>query len=389
MRRFRNLLPALVSALLMAGPTIAAAADAPAAVASIKPIHSLLAGVMEGVGRPRLLVKGGASPHTYSLRPSEAQVLAEADFVVWVGEFLESFLTRPIQALAADAHVLELMRAEGVALLPVRTGGVWDAHDHHDEDAGDAHGHDEDAGDAHGHDEDAGDAHGHDEDAGDAHGHDEDAGDGHGHDEDAHGHDEDAGDAHGHDEDAGDEHVRREDGHEHHEDELDNHLWLDPVNAAAIVDAMAEALSLLDPGRAGIYRGNAATVQARLRALDAEIGEALAPVSDRGFVVFHDAWQYFGNRYGLREVGSVTVSPDQAPGASRLAEIRERLIDAKAECVFAEPQFESGLVRTLVAGTGAGTGVLDPLGAAIDDGPDLYFTLMRANAAAIRACFGR
>ena len=352
MRRFRNLLPTFVFALLMAGPTIAAAADAPAAVASIKPIHSLLAGVMEGVGRPHLLVKGGASPHTYSLRPSEAQVLEEADLVVWVGEFLESFLIRPIQALAADAHVLELMQAEGVALLPVRTGGVWDAHGHHDEDAGDAHGHDEDAGDAHGHDEDA-------------------------------------GDAHGHDEDAGDEHVRHEDGHEHHEDELDNHLWLDPVNAAAIVDAMAEALSLLDPGRAGIYRGNAATVQARLRALDAEIGEALAPVSDRGFVVFHDAWQYFGNRYGLREVGSVTVSPDQAPGASRLAEIRERLIDAKAECVFAEPQFESGLVRTLVADTGAGTGVLDPLGAAIDDGPDLYFTLMRANAAAIRACFGR
>ena len=339
MRRFRNLLPTLVFTLLMAGPTIAAAADAPAAVASIKPIHSLLAGVMEGVGRPHLLVKGGASPHTYSLRPSEAQVLEEADFVVRVGEFLESFLTRPIRALAADAHVLELMRAEGVALLPVRTGGVWDAHDHHDEDDGDGHGHDEDA--------------------------------------------------HGHGEDTGNEHVRREDGHEHHEGELDNHLWLDPVNAAAIVDAMAEALSLLDPGRAGIYRGNAATVQARLRDLDAEIGEALAPVSDRGFVVFHDAWQYFGKRYGLREVGSVTVSPEQAPGASRLAGIRERLIDAKAECVFAEPQFESGLVRTLVAGTGAGTGVLDPLGAAIDDGPDLYFTLMRANAAAFRACFGR
>ena len=341
MHRFRNLLPTLVFALFMGGPTIAAAADAPAAVASIKPIHSLLAGVMEGVGRPHLLVEGGASPHTYSLRPSDAQVLAEADFVVWVGEFLESFLIQPIQALTADAHVLELMRIEGVALLPVRKGGVWDAHDH-DEHTGDAHGHDEDAGDAHGHDEDAGDGH-----------------------------------------------VQREDGHEHHEDELDAHLWLDPVNATAIVDAMAEALSLLDPERAGIYRGNAATVQARLHALDAEIGEALAPVSDRGVVVFHDAWQYFGNRYGLREVGSVTVSPDQAPGASRLAEIRKRLIDAEAECVFAEPQFEPGLVRTLVDGTGAGTGVLDPLGAALVDGPDLYFTLMRANAAALRACFGR
>ena len=323
MRRFRNLLPALVSALLMAGPTIAAAADAPAAVASIKPIHSLLAGVMEGVGRPLLLVKGGASPHTYSLRPSDARVLAEADFVVWVGEFLESFLTRPIRALADDAHLLELMRIEGVALLPVRKGGVWDAH----------------------------------------------------------GHGENAGDEH--------EHARRENGHEHHEGGFDTHMWLDPVNAAAIVDAMAEALSLLDPGRAGIYRGNAAAVQVRLRALDAEIGEALASVADRGFVVFHDGWQYFSSRYGLRAIGSVTVSPDQAPGAARLAGIQRRFIDAKAECVFVEPQFESGLVRILVAGTGAGTGVLDPLGTAIDDGPDLYFTLMRANAAAFRACFGQ
>ena len=94
-------------------------------------------------------------------------------------------------------------------------------------------------------------------------------------------------------------------------------------------------------------------------------------------------------RYGLRAAGSVTVSPDQSPGAARIAEIREKLTELEAECVFAEPQFEPRLVRTLVAGTDAATGTLDPLGAGIEDGPDLYFTLMRQNAATFRACFER
>ena len=105
--------------------------------------------------------------------------------------------------------------------------------------------------------------------------------------------------------------------------------------------------------------------------------------------MFHDAWQYLDTRYGLRAVGSVTVNPEHAPGAARLAEIRERIVDARATCVFAEPQFEPRLVVTLVEGTDAQTGTLDPLGAALESGPDLYFDLMRTNAAAFRACFGQ
>ena len=353
----------LGTVLLAAAPAItaSAAADAPVAVASIKPIHSLLAGVMEGAGSPTLLVRGNASPHTWSLRPSEARTLQEADLVVWVGEDLESFLARPLRSLAGDAYVLELSRAEGITLLPVREGGVWDGHAHHDE-----HGEGEDE-DAH-HDEHGEGKHDdeHDEGKHDDEHHDE-------HDESKH---EDA-------------HVHHEDGHEHGRGEFDAHVWLDPANAEVIASAMAQALSQVDPGRAALYRANAEKVRARLRALDAELQETLAPIADRGFIVFHDAWSYFDTRYGLRAVGSVTVSPDQPPGAARLAEIRERLRDARAECVFAEPQFEPGLVRTLVAGTGAAVGVLDPLGAAIEDGPDLYFTLMRANAAALRDCFGR
>ncbi|SHJ09322.1 zinc transport system substrate-binding protein [Malonomonas rubra DSM 5091] len=110
------------------------AADSPKVVASIRPIHSLVAGVMQGVAEPQLLVKGGGSPHGYVLRPSEARLLAEADLVVWVGHNLESFLEKPLETVAKDARQLELSEALEGSLLPVRTGGTWESHmRHHDE----------------------------------------------------------------------------------------------------------------------------------------------------------------------------------------------------------------------------------------------------------------
>ena len=329
MPRLRNLLLGIGVAALATGPNVAAAAQAPIAVASIKPIHSLLAGIMEGVGRPVLLVRGGASPHTFSLRPSDAQALEDADIVVWVGEDLESFLVQPLDALASDAYILELSRAADITLLRFREGGAWDERD-----------------------------------------------------------DEDEGRRAGAGDEEGEAHVHREDGHEHHSGEYNMHLWLDPANAEVIVDSMAGALSRIDPERTSVYGENAAAVKARLRALDEELKETFAAVRDREFIVFHDAWQYLDTRYGLRAVGSVTVNPDRAPGAARLSEIRDKITEADATCVFAEPQFEPRLVRTLVEGTGAGTGTLDPLGAALEDGPDLYFTLLRANADTFRDCFG-
>ena len=113
----------------------------------------------------------------------------------------------------------------------------------------------------------------------------------------------------------------------------------------------------------------------------------MATVAERGVGLLHYSWQYFDTRYGLRAVGSLTFSPEQLPGASRLAEIRNRITSARVECAFAEPQFEPRLIRALVAGTGATLGALDPLGAMIDEGPDLYFELMRFNAESFRSCF--
>jgi zinc transport system substrate-binding protein len=347
---------------LQAGSALAK--EPPVVVASIKPVHSLIADIMQGVGTPHLLVKGGGSPHSYSLKPSDARLLEEAAVVFWVGEGLESFLVRPVATLAKDAQVVALSETEGLTLLPYREGGAWEGHD--DE----AHG---DHGD---------EAHGDHDD------HDDEAHGDHGDEEHAHHDDEEHGD-HGDEEHGGHDHDAKD--QDHHEDEhahgaLDMHLWLDPANAAAIVEASVTVLTEVDPERAERYRSNGKALVARLRSLDTELSTTLAPVTDKPYIVFHDAYQYFERRYGLAAVGSITVSPDQAPGAARLSEMRHKLEETGAICVFAEPQFEPRVARTVLEGSSARLGVLDPLGADLPSGPSAYPTLMRNLAASLSSC---
>ncbi|PLY01973.1 MAG: zinc ABC transporter substrate-binding protein [Desulfuromonas sp.] len=124
------------------------AAESPRVVVSIKPLHSLVSGVMQGVGEPALLVKGGGSPHGYSLKPSEARALAQADLVVWVGPELETFLEKPLVTLAHSAQQLALAGELHDDLLEKRDGGAWES-GHHDEHEGHGHEHGGDASDLH------------------------------------------------------------------------------------------------------------------------------------------------------------------------------------------------------------------------------------------------
>jgi zinc transport system substrate-binding protein len=185
---------------------------------------------------------------------------------------------------------------------------------------------------------------------------------------------------------AGPEH---EDEHGHAHGEFDLHLWLDPHNAEAMVGAIVAALSEADPDNAVAYQGNGTALRARLRELDESLRARLEPVRDRPFVMFHDAYHYLEDRYALNAVGAITVDPRRRPGARRLAEIRQRLAQLDVACVFSEPQFEPALVDTVIEGTGAGKGVLDPLGADFDAGPELYFQLMNSLADALIGCLGR
>jgi zinc transport system substrate-binding protein len=300
-------------------------------VASIKPVHSLVAGVMEGVGEPALLVKGTGSEHSYSLRPSEARALQQAEVVFWVGETMETFLIKPLRALAGDAKVIELWQAPGLTLLATREGGMWQADEHGDEHA------EADAEGEHAEEHEEGEH-------------------------------ADAGHAHG---------------------ETDMHVWLDPANAKVLAAAIAAALGDADPENASIYQANAARLRQQLDELDGSLEGRLAPVANRPYVVFHDAYQYFEHRYGVQAVGAIAINPTLRPSAHRLEEIHERLKELDAACVFAEPQFEPALVDVVIEGTNARKGVLDPLGAAIDAGPEQYFQLMNDLADSLVECLGR
>lgn len=170
------------------------------------------------------------------------------------------------------------------------------------------------------------------------------------------------------------------------EAEMDGHIWLDPQNAKLIVGALAKELSVVAPAHADTFRRNADALTKRLDELDAELAAAIKPVVDKPYIVFHDAYQYFERRYGLAPAGSVTVNPDVPPSAKRLSELRRKISSLKATCVFAEPQFAPKVIDTIVEGTSARRGVLDPLGSAAPAGPEQYFATLKALAGDLRSC---
>jgi zinc transport system substrate-binding protein len=293
-----TLWPACAEAQAGAGAT----SGAPAVLASIKPLHSIAAAVMEGAGTPELLLTGGANPHSYALRPSDAAKIARAQVIFWVGPEMEEFLHAPLASLAGDARIVALDSAPGIVRLPARRGGLWEA------------------------------------------------------------------------------------DHDEHEGNIDGHLWLDPENAAAIANAMAEALGAADAAHAALYKTNADRFAARMASLTTALDRTLAPVRTRPYIVFHDAYHYLENRFRLSPAGAVAVAADRPVGARRVADIRARIRDAKVPCVIAPPEFRPALVRTLTEGTPARVASVDVLGVDLAPGPALYETMLTAAADAITAC---
>ncbi len=275
----------------------AAAAGEPRVAVSIKPIHSLIAAVMDGVAEPYLIVAGAASPHAYALRPSDAKALSRSMLVFWVGPEMERFLDKPLAALAGKT--VRLAGHPRLTALPRRA---------------------------------------------------EDGGTG------------------------------------EHGGGADPHLWLDPANARAIAAVAVTELSTIDPGHAALYRGNGDRLTRRIDALDRDLRATLEPLSTTPFVVFHDAYRYLERAYGLNAVAFVTTAPERPPGARHLHQLRLKMREMGVRCLFREPQFEPRLIAVLTVRSEVRVGVLDPLGAQLEAGPDLYFRLMRANADALVAC---
>lgn len=295
-------------------------------VVTTKPVHALAAAVMAGVAEPKLLIDGAGSPHTFTLKPSDAKLVNEAQVLLRVSEGLEPFTIKMVAALPKSVRVVTLAGAPGLTLLPQREGGPFEAHEH-GKAKGPAQKHSHDHAHAHG-----------------------------------------SGST-----------AKAADG-------IDGHLWLDPGNAKTMAVHMAEELAAVAPEHAQALRKNASELAQRIDQLDAELGEMLKPIAGKSYIVFHDAYQYLERRYGLTPAGSVTVNPDVPPSAKRLTELRRKIASLKAACVFAEPQFTPKVIDTIVEGTSARRGTLDPLGAGIPAGPGHYFAMMKAMASDLRAC---
>ena len=298
-------------------------------VASIKPIHSLASYLMDGVGKPDLIVDGYASPHGFAMKPSHAKMLQNADLIFWVGEDLENFLEKPLKSIAKKAEKIELMEIKGLTKLEFRERNIFETHNDHKE-----HGHKEDKHDDH--------------------------------------------KEHGHKEDKHDDH------HGHGHGEHDPHIWLDPMNAKVILSEMAEHLIENDQENASKYKANLKKAHKDLDKLTKKVKSQLN--KDFKSIVFHDAYQYFEKRFDVNVLGAFTVNTDVLPGAEQLAEIREVIEHEKVSCVFSEPQFNPDIIKAVAKDTNIKTGVIDPLGATLNPGKTLYFDLISNMSKSFKGC---
>ena len=300
-------------------------------VASIKPIHSLVAAVMGDIGTPHLLLEAPSSAHHFTLKPSQARSLQAADIVFWVGPTMEQPLTKALATLAPQAQTLPLIESAGLVLI--NFDKVTPAHEKHDHEKHDHEKHDHEK------------------------------------------HDHEKHDMH-------DEHAK-------HDDHLINpHIWLDPQNAKIMLGVMAARLAKADPKNASAYAANADSMAARLATLETDIASQLASYSAAKFLVLHDAHVYFERRFGLRNYGAITTEPDVMPTASRVKALRDELREHRFDCIFTEPFLGQKAVALIAEGSKVSIGTLDPIASNLPAGAQLYPDLLMSYAKALQSCFG-
>ena len=309
-KKLRTLSHLLLPLMLFSG---SANADGPRVVADIAPIHSLVSMVMDGVGQPQLLVPQNISPHHYSMRPSEAEALQEAQLVVYVGHDMSPWLEPVLETLAASASALDLSKVDNIMQLAFREGPIFDDHDEE------------------------------------------------GHDDHAH--------------------------HDH--DGVDPHMWLDPMNAKLWLYAIASELTQIDPKNADRYAENARSSSRTITLAMAQAEGHLASGKDNGFLVYHDAYQYFEKRFNRVAVGSISLGDASKPSAKRLSELKALFGAQGISCVLTEPQYSSKIVDSVFGGFKPTIGVVDPIGIDLELGATLYPELLENIALSIAQCVDR
>lgn len=318
----------LISVLLIWFSTAnRALTEAPKVVVDIAPVHSLVSMVMKGVGEPTLIIPANASPHDYTLRPSAAKALQNADIIFWMGSSLTPWLDRATTTLMKDAQMIALLETEDTIVLEVRDELTFDA-DHEEHEDHDGH----------------------------------------------------------EDHDEHKDHVsEHKDGHDHHG--IDPHAWLSAKNASVWLSVIAAHLSEIDPKNKETYKTNAAVGQKDITDLATDISKTLSGVQGRSFIVYHDAFQYFENDFNFTAAGAISPSDAAPVSPARIAAIRSMMEKEGIDCILSEPQYSQGLIQSVSSGTEVNLGFIDAIGAGITIGPDLYNTLMRNMAKTFADCF--
>ncbi|QGY29504.1 zinc ABC transporter substrate-binding protein ZnuA [Pantoea cypripedii] len=172
----------------------------------------------------------------------------------------------------------------------------------------------------------------------------------------------------------------------HHHGQFNMHLWMSPEIARQSAVAIHGKLLELMPQSKAKLDANLQQFEAELADTDKHIGAQLAPVRNKGYFVFHDAYSYFEKHYGLSPLGHFTVNPEIQPGAQRLHQIRTQLVEQKATCVFAEPQFRPAVIDAVSRGTNVRKGTLDPLGMGISLTKDSYVKFLSQLSSQYASC---
>ncbi|MFZ7324407.1 zinc ABC transporter substrate-binding protein ZnuA [Avibacterium avium] len=311
-------------------------------VTSIKPLGFIASSIADGVTDTQVFVPAGASPHDYHLKPSDVQKLKAADLVLWIGEDVDQFLAGSLKKNVDASKVVTIAKLAGITPDMLAKG----EHHHHDHDH---HHHD---GEDHDHDHE-------------------------------HHHDHGKSEAHEHQHNHG-----TDDAHDHDHDELETnwHVWYSPRISQVVAEALADKLTQQFPAKKALIEKNLAEFNRTLNAQNEKIKQQLAPVQKKGFYVFHDAYTYFNEAYGLNQMGAFTINPLVAPGAKKLAEIKEEIEEHKVGCLFAEPQFTPKVIETLHKSTGVKVGRLDPMGDAVALGKDSYANFLQYTADSYYNC---
>ncbi|KTT04313.1 ABC transporter substrate-binding protein [Pseudomonas oryzihabitans] len=323
----------LVVSLLLSGVLLPARAEVQV-LTSIKPLQLIVAAIQEGAGQPAVLLPPGASPHHYALRPSDLRQVRDATLVYWIGPDLEAFLPAVLKERKGPSVAVQDLPG-----LHLRRFGA--EHEQGDDD----HDHDHD------HDHDA------------AHG-------------DEHGHAQGGEPEYAHD-------------HDHRPGSLDAHLWLAPANARVIAARVAADLSQADPANAARYAANLKAFEAQLTAKDQALRAQLAPVAGKPYFVFHEAFDYFEEAYGLGHRGVFALGADVQPGARHVAAMRDELKAAGPTCVFTEPPLQPKIATTLSSGLPVTLVELDPLGARIPVDGQGYTALLQSVADTLSGCLAK